>query len=102
MFQYDAPDYYEDEYVAKEVKQLQDKIDECGEFLSAIVDALYSKEPLDKSLLEWRLDELCHKLGVKINAGTLEIERRNTTISSLALFMASSPINRLDVAFATN
>lgn len=86
--EYDDCPYYEDEYVSKEVSNLEDKLLDCSQFLQAIVDDLYSESPLDKSLLEWRLDELCAKLGVKINEGSLKIERTNHTIGQLAQLMS--------------
>jgi len=91
-YAYDSPEYFEDEWESKEVRKMQDRLDDCAEFLKAVVGDLYSKEPLDRGLLEWRLDELCDKLGVDINVGTLQIERRNYTIGSLAHFMAACPI----------
>jgi hypothetical protein len=74
-----------------EQRKLEERIDESGYLLKEIIKALYGKEDLDKSALEWHIDELCDKLGVKINVGTLEIERRNATIGSIAHFMANVP-----------
>jgi hypothetical protein len=93
MYSYslDGPEYSDYCETPREQKLLEDRIEDAANFLGAIINDLYSKQPLDKGLLEWRLDELCDKLGVPINVGTLEIERRNSTIESLAQYMARSP-----------
>lgn len=49
-----------------------------GDKLEIIVKQLYSKTHLDKATLESALDDLCDLLGVKVNEGDLQIERKGT------------------------
>lgn len=50
-------------------------IDNCRDHLKEVVKQLYTKEPLDKGVLEKCLDELCYYLKVDINEGELRIKR---------------------------
>lgn len=51
-------------------------LDEAKEFLEEVVQQLYSTDSLDIYKLEHCLDELCHMLKVKMNAGDIQVERK--------------------------
>jgi hypothetical protein len=64
-----------DSYSCKECQEKDQTLDNAASFLEAIVKQLYSKDTLDRNLLEFQLDELCHYLGVKTVPGDLTITR---------------------------
>ena len=77
MWNYDEPDC-EPEYECSACNGKENTLDTAKEFLESLVDMLYSKEALDLTDFEWKLDELCHYLNVKMIAGDLQIQRKQT------------------------
>ncbi len=54
------------------------------ELLQKVVDQLYSKSPIDTDDLEWHLDELCFAIGIQLNPGDLNIQRKYNESFKLA------------------
>lgn len=72
------------EVECKDCKQHEQLKDEAGEFISEIIEQLYSDKTLSIGNLEHALDELCHMFGVRRNLGELQIERTSTKIAWLS------------------
>jgi hypothetical protein len=64
-------------YQCSDCEPVEQKLNDAKEYLEAVVDMLYSKQPLDRGLLESNLDELCALIGIKIGVGELQVQRTN-------------------------
>lgn len=61
-----------------------DKIEDkkyASEFLEAIVEHLFSKEPINRDKLVFWFEELCAYLDVKMPDGMLDIKRKDSKVS---------------------
>lgn len=67
----------EEEEYNPEFEKINSKQEIAKEMLQAVLEQLYSKDKLDANQLEWHLDELCFALDIKLNAGDLNISRKN-------------------------
>lgn len=65
-----------DQIANKELERLEDKIEEAGEFLGGVLDILYGEEEYDADKLEFYLEELAHKLKIKMKTSTLKIQSK--------------------------
>lgn len=57
-----------------------DNLEYAREYLEAIVNALYSKKPLDAWRLMVNLDELCFALGVSQGDGDIQVQRLTPSV----------------------
>lgn len=71
----DYYDYKNSRHECKECLEKDQLLDEAHGYLEEIVKQLYSRESLDRSILEHCLDELCFLLKVKMNTSDLNIVR---------------------------
>jgi hypothetical protein len=88
MYDYDAwkTGWYEDSHLERGCKDCQkheQKLDSASDWLAEVVSQLYSESPLDNAKLERALDELCWLLGVKLDEGFLQVERKTRVKSIL-------------------
>lgn len=63
--------------ICRECEAHEQRLDECRDFLSTLVDQLSNDSDLKISIVERCLDELCHRLGVKPFAHYLTIQRKD-------------------------
>lgn len=74
-------EYVDFDYIAeaprcRKCDEVEQRMDDAGEFLKEVVEQLYGKKHLEPTLLEYALDNLCHYLGVKMVPGDLVIEEK--------------------------
>lgn len=72
---YEEPFDFEEKFDYR-VEMMRENRDTAAKGLQDILEILYGFQHLDLFQLEWHLDELCYTLGVKMNVGELNIERK--------------------------
>lgn len=82
--------FYEPDHCCRQCDEKDQVIDESEEFLDEIVQQLYSKESLNKAVLQHCLEELCFRLKVKLPMGELQVDRKKSELFSLAVDLAKN------------
>ncbi len=74
--------YYDEPYTEKPCVECEDKeqqINEITNWFEALLDLVYSKEPLDEVEFETCLDEMAQYLGKKLPKGDIQISRKTSS-----------------------
>lgn len=65
------------EYCCKKCEEKDQTMDNAADFLTGIIEQLYSKTNFNSVEFEWILEQLCHYLKVKMPINELQICRKH-------------------------
>lgn len=73
-------------YKCSDTKEAEEKLENAQHFFEAILEALYSKEPIPEMFEDW-LDECAGQLQLKMPQGSLQIEKKNRTLLNIQFLL---------------
>lgn len=88
MYSYDYDSAYEPEYRCKKCEEKEQMLDEAAHFMQGIIDQLYSRDTLDKPVLQHCIEELCSILQIKTQHSTLQIARQKPQSNKVEPFIS--------------
>lgn len=89
MYRYEYDSAYEPEYRCKKCEEKEQLLDEAAQFMQTIVEQLYSRDTLDKPVLQHCIEELCGILRVKNQHSILQIARHKPQSTKIEPFVDS-------------